>query len=88
MVTSVRLDTKTERALDRIAKLTGKTKSDLIREAVRQMAARAAQDSLKGPTAYDRLAGLIGLVDRGPGARAARSEKILRQLFSSKRKTR
>lgn len=87
-MTSVRLDTKTERALDRMAKLTGKTKSDLIREAVQRMTARAARDSGRGPTAYDRLADLIGLVDRGPGERAARSEEILRQLFARKRKAR
>lgn len=85
MVISVRLDTKTERALDRMAKLTGKTRSDLIREAVQQMAARAAQDSEKGPTAYNRLADLIGLVDRGPSDRAARSEEILRRRFAEKR---
>ena len=86
MVTSVRLDTKTEHALDRMAKLTGKTKSDLIREAVRQMTARAARDFEEGPTAYDRLADLIGVVDRGPGDRAARSEEILRQIFARRRR--
>ena len=88
MVTSVRLDTKTERALDRMAKLTGKTKSDLIREAVQQMTATAARDSSRGPTAYDRFADVIGLVARGPGARAARSEEILRQSFARKRRSR
>ena len=86
MVTSVRLDTKTERTLDRMAKLTGKTKSDLIREAVGQMTARAARDIEKGPTAYDRLVDLIGVVDRGPGDRAARSEEILRQIFARRRR--
>lgn len=85
MVTSVRLDTKTERALDRMARLTGKTKSDLIREAVQQMTARTARDSEGGPTAYDRLADLIGLVDRGAGDRAARSEEILSQMFARTR---
>lgn len=88
MATSVRLDTKTERALDRMAKLTGKTKSDLIREAVRQMTVRAAEEIEGSPTAYDRLADLIGIVDRGPGNRAARSEEILRQMFARKRMSR
>lgn len=88
MVTSVRLDTKTERALGRMAKLSGKTKSALIREAVQQMTATADRDSSRGPTAYDRFADVIGLVARGPGARAARSEEILKELFARKRRPR
>jgi hypothetical protein len=87
MVTSVRLDAKTERALDRMAKRTGRTKSDLIREAVQQMTANMAGGSQQGQTAYDRLADLIGIVDRGPGDRAARSEEILRERFARKRPT-
>lgn len=85
MVTSVRLDAKTERALDRMARRTGRTKSDLIREAVQQMTANMAADSEQGQTAYDRLADLVGIVDRGPGDRAARSEEILRERFARKR---
>ena len=88
MATSVRLDTKTERALDRMARRTGRTKSDLIREAVQQMAANMAGDSEQGQTAYDRLADIIGIVNRGPGDRAARSEEILREKFARKRPTR
>lgn len=38
-----------------MAKLTGRTKSDLLREAVRQMTARLARHLDEVPTAYDRL---------------------------------
>lgn len=88
MVTSVRLDTRTEQALDRMARMTGRTKSDLIREAVQQMTAGASRQLERSPTAYDRLADLIGAVDRGPGARASRGEEILRQMFASRRRPR
>jgi hypothetical protein len=71
-----------------MAKLTGKTKSDLIREAVQQMTARVDRDAQTGPTVYHRFADVIGLVARGPGDRAARSEEILRQLFAKKRRSR
>jgi predicted DNA-binding protein len=85
MVTSVRLDSKTERALDRMARRTGRTKSNLIREAVQQMATSMAGDSEQSQTAYDRLVDIVGIVNRGPGDRAARSEEILRAKFARKK---
>lgn len=88
MVTSVRLDAKSELALNRLAKLTGKTKSELIREAVEQMASRALRSSGRHQTAYERLADLVGLVDRGPGSVAGRSEEILREAAARQRSSR
>jgi hypothetical protein len=68
-----------------MARRTGRTKSDLIREAVQQMTANWAEGSEKGQTAYDWLADIIGIVDRGPGDRAVRGEEILREKFARKR---
>jgi hypothetical protein len=84
MVTSVRLDPATERNLAKLSRVTGRTKSDLIRQAVQGLTAQV--DQLKGgPTAYDRLLDMIGVVDLGVGSRAARSEELLRKKFAARR---
>ncbi len=85
MVTSVRLDPTTERNLARLSKVTGRTKSDLIRRAVHEMTAEVDRQLKKSPTAYDRLVDMIGVVDLGPGNRAARSEELLRKRFAARR---
>lgn len=87
MVTSVRLDPATERTLARLSKTTGKTKSELIREALRKFSERAL-DASAGVTAYDRLADVVGITNLGRGNRAARSEQILRSIFATRRKRR
>ncbi len=87
MTISVRLDSQTERALVRLARLTGKTKSEVIRDAIRQLSERATKAS-SGPTAYDRIADVVGIVNLGPGDRAAQSEEILRAMFAAKRRER
>jgi hypothetical protein len=85
MVTSVRLDPATERNLAKLSKVTGRTKSDLIRQAVQGLTARVDQQLKDGPTASDRLLDMIGVVDLGVGSRAARSEELLRKKFAAKR---
>lgn len=87
MVTSVRLDAATEQTLTRLARATGKTKSELIREALRKFSERAL-DASAGVTAYDRLADVVGIANLGRGDRAARSEEILRSFFATRRKRR
>lgn len=84
MVTSVRLDAQTERKLSRLAKRTGKTKSELIRDAINRLSSEDAAGE-RGRTLSERLAPFIGVVHGGPGNRAARSEEILRRLFASRR---
>ena len=85
MVTSVRLDPKTERNLAKLSNVTGLTKSDLIRQAVQELTAQVDRELKKSPTAYDRLVDMIGVVDLGPGTRAGRSEELLRRRFASRR---
>lgn len=87
MMMSVRLDRATERALARLATRTGKSRSQLIREAIREMRQRVdAIDDNR--TAFERLADVVGIVHLGPGRRAARSEEILRARFAAKRNAR
>ena len=87
MTVTVRLDPATERVLARLAKATGKTKSVLIREAIRYFSERL-EEAADGPSVYDRLADTVAIVNLGPGNRAARSEEILRGIFSSRRSRR
>lgn len=84
MTISVRLDLQTERVLVQLARLTGKTKSEVIRDAIRRLSEETAS-AASGPTAYDRIADIIGIANLGPGDRAARSEEHLRGLFAGRR---
>lgn len=88
MVTSVRFDPAIERTLAKLSRLTGKTKSELIRQAVRQLTTQAERRAETSPTAYEQLADMVGVVNLGPGNRAARSEEILREMFAARRRRR
>ena len=85
MVTSVRLDPTTERRLTKLSRVTGRTKSDLIRQAVNELTAQFDRQLNKSPTAYDRLVDMIGVVNLGSGNRAARSEELLRKKLAPRR---
>ena len=60
---SVRLDPETEAAIARLARVTGKSRASVVREAV----TRYAADADDTETAYDRLTPLCGLVHSGRG---------------------
>jgi Arc/MetJ-type ribon-helix-helix transcriptional regulator len=79
MPASVRLDRNTQARLDRLVRTTGRTKSDLIREAIVRL--DEALNGEEGPTLQDQLGGYVGLVNLGPGDRARRSEELLRRGF-------
>jgi Arc/MetJ-type ribon-helix-helix transcriptional regulator len=87
MPISVRLDAETERALLRLVRKLGGTRSQVVRQAIRELE-RSLGNTAAGPTVYDRLSDVIGIVNLGPGTRAARSEEILREVFSTKRNLR
>jgi hypothetical protein len=71
--------------LDRLVRTTGRTKSDLIREAIVRL--DEALNGEEGPTLQDQLREYVGVVDLGPGDRARRSEELLRKGFGhSKRR--
>ncbi len=77
MPVSVRLDESTQRRLERMARTTGRSKSDLIREAIVRL--DEALDEEEGPTLYEQLREYIGIVKSGPNDRAARAEKLLEE---------
>jgi hypothetical protein len=59
---SVRLDAKTERLVTRLAKGRGQTKSEVIREAMMELARRETGAG-DGKRPHDAIAHLIGCVD-------------------------
>lgn len=86
MTISIRLDAKTERVLVRVARATGRTKSAVVRDAIRKLGEQT--NGAAAGTVYDRLADVIGIVNLGPSDRAARAEEILRAHFASRRERR
>ena len=84
MPTSVRLDRQSQARLDRLAQVTGRTKSDLIREALARLDESLATEG--GASTYVRLSRYIGVGRLGPGDRAARAEEVLRKGFGRKKR--
>ena len=84
---SVRLDAETEQMLARLVGVTRKTKSGVIRDAVRALGEQSEVKRRKS-TVYDRLADVIGIVSLGRSDRARHSEEILRARFASRRVSR
>ena len=64
MATTVRLDAETEQLIRRLRRRRATTKSEVIREAIRQLAARELRVE-ETPRPYDAVKRLIGSVDSG-----------------------
>ena len=64
MATTVRLDAETEQLIRRLRRRRATTKSEVIREAIRQLAARELRVE-EAPRPYDAVKRLIGSVDSG-----------------------
>lgn len=64
MPTRVRLDAETESLVNRLAKKTGRTKCQVIRDAIERFAA-AADRPMPTRSAYDACAHVIGIADSG-----------------------
>jgi predicted DNA-binding protein len=83
MPTSVRLDARTESLIRRLAKRHGRTKSELIREAIESLAREAAEAEAPGAalSAYDRVAHVIGIADSGGANLSERTGDQFRDLL-------
>lgn len=84
MPTSVRLDQKTESMLRSIARRTGRSKSQVIREALLRLREQTSAPP-PGRSLYHRIQDLVGLSAGGPPDLASRSEEYLRMIFASRR---
>jgi hypothetical protein len=83
MPTSFRLDRETERELARLARTTGRTKSQVIRDAIR---AEAARDN--GSSFYDRVSHLIGVAGGLPRNLSERTGEKVRAILKAKQRAR
>ena len=65
MPTSVRLDAETESLLRRLARTSGRTKSEIIREALQRMAGSAGE-AADAESLYQAVEDLVGSAEEGP----------------------
>lgn len=84
MATSVRMDLQTERLLDQLARESGLSKSQVVRDAVR-LAARQARPSGRAPRPYDAFRGILGSVRGGPPNLSERTGVTFRRLLANRR---
>ena len=84
MVLTVRLDTKTQARRAQLARATGQSPSEIVREALRRYTPPAETTR----TVYERFGDIIGIAHLGGGDRARRSEEILRRRFGQSRRPR
>ena len=82
MPTSVRLDRASEARLAKLARMTGRTKSEVIREALARLDESVSGE---GGSSFDRLQRFIGVARLGVGDRAERAEEILRAGFGRRK---
>lgn len=82
MPLSVRLDPKTDRAIARLAKQRGQTKSEVVREAIGVLTQQTKAGEQKQP--YDLIAHLIGCVDSGGARLSERTGEKFANLLREK----
>ncbi len=83
MPMSVRLDAKTERLVERLARKRGQTKSEIVREAIGTMAQQMnGSDGAKHP--YEAIKELIGCVRGGPPDLSVKTGERFRHLLLKK----
>lgn len=85
MPASIRLDATTEAILSAMVKTTGRSKSDIVRHAIRHYARRRKKATSEG-TAYEMIADLIGVAEGGPSDLARRSDAAFTRLLQRRRR--
>lgn len=81
MPTSVRLDRDTEAILRRLARSSGRTKSEILREALLRFSESHAEGSLgEGP--YVLISDLVGVAEGGPDDLARNHKRAYREALA------
>jgi Arc/MetJ-type ribon-helix-helix transcriptional regulator len=83
MPTSVRLDPETELLLKRLARHSGRSKSEVLRDAVHRMAERTAAE-LEGTSVYSLIPDLVGVANQGPANLARRHKEAYQEALARK----
>jgi hypothetical protein len=84
-VITVRVDLETVRILERVARRRKQTRSQVVREAI---AALAEKDPPAGPTPYEAIAHLVGIVKEGPPHLSERTGEKLKRLLRDRERRR
>ena len=84
MPTTVRLEPETLRLMRRLARRTGRTKSEIIRDAIRRLGAGEAADAAPR-TAYDAMEHAIGCWDSGGARLSEQTGRKFRALLIARR---
>ena len=85
MPTSVRLDPKTERVVRSLARRTGRTRSQVIRDAIHRLAA-AESERGNGQMVFEMWRDAIGCAEGGPPDLSERTGERFRSLLRAKRR--
>jgi hypothetical protein len=85
MPLSVRVDLKTERVIERLARTKGQTKSEVIREAIAALA-HDKNGAAKSGRPYQMVQDLIGCVKGGPPDLSVRTGEKLQRLLAQRGK--
>jgi predicted DNA-binding protein len=85
MPLTVRVDAKTERLIERLARKRGRTKSEVIREAIGVLA-KKAEEQEQSERPYDALRDLIGSVRGGPPDLSVRTGDRFQRVLSARRR--
>jgi predicted DNA-binding protein len=84
MPSSARLDKETEDLLKKAAEYTGATKSELVRESIREYCARIVEEKKRTP--WEIYQSLQPIGGSGHGKRVAKSKETLKKKFEDMRK--
>ena len=84
MPSSARLDKETEALLKKAAEYKGVTKSDMVRESIRDHCGRIVEQKQRPPREIYQLLQPIG--GSGHGQRVGKSKEILKKKFEDMRK--
>lgn len=85
MPTSVRLDSATEALLRRLARTSGRTKSDILREALVRLSDQHDTSSQTNRP-YTLIVDLIGIAEGGPPDTARHHKQAFRDALSKRSK--
>jgi hypothetical protein len=85
MPTTVRLDPETRRLMQRIARRTGRTQSEIIREAIRRLGAGERADG-SARSAYEAMEHAFGCWDSGGARLSEQTGRKLRDLLTERRR--
>ena len=85
MPTSVRLDPEMETLLEQLARIHWRTKSEIMREALRRLAQDTQVKDVDNEP-YALVADLIGIAQGGPDNLAQRHKQAFRDLLASKQR--